>query len=226
MTTVGSRARGLPEEVAAYVRELILSGKVRPGEFLRLEPIAEAVGVSNTPVREGLLALRSEGFVKLVPRRGFMVETFTAEDVHDIFWAQGKLAGELAARAAKRITPEEIARLEEILDDYEKAVESGDEERIGALGHAFHRQVNLAAHSHRLALILGSIVQHLPNRFYAAIEGHVEATRQDHRKIIEALRSGDTREARKLTEGHLQESTKHLVELLRQRGLWDGRESA
>src|SRR3954471_2774177 len=79
-----ARRQQLPEEVAAYVRELILSGEVRPGDFLRLEPIAEAVGVSNTPVREGLLALRSEGFVKLVPRRGFMVETFTAEDVYDI----------------------------------------------------------------------------------------------------------------------------------------------
>src|SRR5262245_23408257 len=84
MAAVGSRSLGLPEEVAAYVRELILSGEVRPGDFLRLEPIAEAVGVSNTPVREGLLSLRSEGFVKLVPRRGFMVESFTPEDVYDI----------------------------------------------------------------------------------------------------------------------------------------------
>jgi DNA-binding GntR family transcriptional regulator len=221
MTTVGSRSRGLPEEVAAYVRELILSGEVRPGEFLRLEPIAEAVGVSNTPVREGLLALRSEGFVKLVPRRGFMVESFTEEDVYDIFWAQAKLAGELAARAAKRVTPEEIVALEKILDDYEKAVEADDNERIGDLGHAFHRQINRAAQSNRLALMLSSIVQHLPNRFYAAIEGHVEATRDDHRRLVEALKSGKAGEARKLTEGHILESPDHLIALLRRRGLWD-----
>ena len=50
---VSSRTQGLPDDVAAYVRELILSGEVRPGEFLRLEPIAEAVGVSNTPVQIG-----------------------------------------------------------------------------------------------------------------------------------------------------------------------------
>ncbi len=57
--------RQLPEEVASYVRELILSGQVKTGQFLRLEPIAEALGVSNTPVREGLLSLRAEGLIAL-----------------------------------------------------------------------------------------------------------------------------------------------------------------
>jgi DNA-binding GntR family transcriptional regulator len=220
MATIGTRAQALPEEVAAYVRELILSGEVRPGEFLRIEPIAEAVGVSNTPVREALLALRSEGFVKLVPRRGFMVESFTEEDIHDIFWAQAKLAGELAARAAKRMTAEEITQLEAVLEDYERAVDAKDDERVGELGHAFHRIINRASHSQRLALILSSIVQHLPNRFYANIEGHVEATRDDHRKMVAAMKTRNGREARKLMEAHLLESTGHLVDLLHRRGLW------
>jgi DNA-binding GntR family transcriptional regulator len=226
LVTAAGRTRGLPDEVATYVRELILSGQVRPGDFLRLEPIAEAVGVSNTPVREGLLALSSEGFVRLVPRRGFMVESFTIEDVTDIFWAQAKFAGELAARAAKRISEDEIDDLERINKDYAASVDSGDLERVGALGHEFHRRLNQAAHSQRLALILSSIVQHLPNRFYAEIEGHVEATRDDHDKIITALRKRDGRTARKLTEEHILESTSHLIDLLRSRGLWDEEKTA
>ncbi len=68
-----SRRQQLPEEVASYVREMIISGDVRAGDFLRIERIAEAVGVSTRPVREGLLTLRSEGFVELVPRRGLVV---------------------------------------------------------------------------------------------------------------------------------------------------------
>src|SRR3954467_2662346 len=115
----GSRRQQLPEEVAGYVRELIVSGQVRSGEFLRLEPIAEAVGVSNTPVREGLLTLRSEGFVQLVPRRGFVVSPFTRQDVRDLFWAQAQLAGELAARAATHISPAQISALEAIVDQFD-----------------------------------------------------------------------------------------------------------
>lgn len=210
----------MPDEVAAYVRELIFSGEVRPGEFLRLEPIAEAVGVSNTPVREGLLTLRSEGLVRLVPRRGFAVAQFSPEDVHDLFWAQAQLAGELAARAAKRITEEQIAALRETLEQYEKALEDDDEDRIGRHGHAFHRQINLAAASPRLALILGGIVQHLPNRFYAAIERSSAATRHDHADLFQAVSSGNSREARKLMEAHIVDRSDHLVDLLRRRGLW------
>jgi DNA-binding GntR family transcriptional regulator len=202
------RRQQLPEEVASYVRELIVSGEVQPGEFLRMEPIAEAVGVSNTPVREGLLLLRSEGFVKLVPRRGFMVASFTAQDIRDIFWVQAQLAGELAGRAAKRITPEQIARLERILEEYD---ETSDEERLADLGHAFHREINLAADSYRLALLLGSVVKQLPNRFYATIEGMVAASRDDHPKLVDALRKHQVRKARSLMEQHILERAEHLA---------------
>lgn len=211
----------LPDEVAAYVRELIFSGTVRPGEYLRLEPIADAVGVSNTPVREGLLRLRSEGFVRLVPRRGFAVERFGPEDVHDLFWAQAKLAGELAARAAKRITPEQLTALEETHERYEKSIALDDEEGVAKFGHSFHRQINLAADSHRLALLLASIVQHLPNKFYGSIERASATSGHGHPAILDAIRTRNGRLARRLIEEHIQERSEHLVELLREQGLWD-----
>lgn len=215
------RTPSLPEQVATYVRELIFSGQTRPGDFLRLEPIAEAMGVSNTPVREGLLALASEGFVRLVPRRGFIVEGFTPEDVYDLFWTQAELAGELAARAARRITPQEIGELEGVLADHEAAFRTGDEERIGRTGERFHRRVNRAANSPRLARILTDVAHHLPARFYASLEGHVQSTHQDHRELLEALRTGDAVRARALAEGHILESTDHLIALMRRRGLWE-----
>jgi DNA-binding GntR family transcriptional regulator len=212
-TKVGRRQQ-LPEEVAAYVREMILSGAVRPGDFLRMEPIAEAVGVSNTPVREGLLLLRSEGFVKLVPRRGFMVASFGAQDVRDIFWVQAQLAGELAARAAKRATPEQIEAMERIVAEYNDAVEAGDEDRVARLGHAFHREVNLAADSYRLASLLGSVVRQLPNSFYATIEGMVAKSAEAHPQILDALRNRQVRKARSLMEQHILERAEHLAQML------------
>jgi DNA-binding GntR family transcriptional regulator len=216
-----SRRQQLPEEVASYVRDLIISGAVKPGEFLRMERIAEQVGVSNTPVREGLLALKSEGFVQLVPRRGFVVAPFTQQDVRDLFWAQAQLARDLAARAAKKITPEQVARLEVNLEEFQKAVAAGDKERIADLGYAFHRQINMAADSHRLALLLGSVVNHLPNRFYASIEAQVSATGDEHPLLVEAMRQHDVRKARSLMEHHIMASADHLVDILEERGLWD-----
>lgn len=216
----------LPEEVATYVRGLIVSGAVRPGDFLRMEPIASVVGVSNTPVREGLLALRSEGFVRLVPRRGFVVAPFTQQDVHDLFWVQAQLAGELAGRAARNITPEQIARLESIMEQHVKALADSDEERIADLGHFFHREINLAADSRRLALLLGSVVKQLPNRFCATIEGRVAATQVEHPSLLDALRKHDARKARPLMERHIAQGAVHLIDFLEQRGLWGDQDLA
>lgn len=210
----------LPEEVAAYVRELIVSGAVKQGEFLRMERIAEAVGVSNTPVREGLLLLSSEGFVKQVPRRGFVVATFSPQDIHDLFWAQAVIGGELAARAAKMITPERLARLDAMNETYSEVAVLGDDDALIDLGHLFHREINLAAESPRLALIQGAVVRQLPNRFYAAIEGQILDSREEHPLIVEALRSQDSERARELTVNHIAGAADRLVDMLRQRGLW------
>jgi DNA-binding GntR family transcriptional regulator len=211
----------LPEEVAGYVRELIIDGAVRPGEFLRIESIAGAVGVSNTPVREGLLILRSEGLVELIPRRGFVVCPFSQQDVRDLFWAQAQLARELAARAARKIAPEQLAELEVILAQYEAAVAEGDENRIGDLGHFFHRRINLAADSYRLALLLSSAVRQLPNRFYAAIETQASARGDDHELLLDALRRRDARKAKSLMERHILARGEYLIEILEHRGLWN-----
>lgn len=218
--TPGDKRKQLPEEVAAYVRELVITGEVSAGEFLRMEPIAEAVGVSNTPVREGLLLLQSEGFVQLVPRRGFVVAPFTPGDIEDIFWAQARLGGELAARAAKQITPAAIARLEANIEDYERAAETGDTDALAELGHLFHREVNLAAGSRRLALLLGSVVKQLPNQFYVTIEGQVDNSRTEHPLLLDALKRGDARKARSVFEKHIQGGATRLIETLKERGMW------
>lgn len=210
----------LPEEVASYVRELIISGTAKQGEFLRMERIAEAVGVSNTPVREGLLLLSSEGFVKQVPRRGFVVAGIAPQDIQDLFWAQAVMSGELAARAAAKMNPEQLARLEAINEQQAEAAIQGDEEALTDLGHLFHREVNIAAESPRLALLLGTMVKQLPNRFYAAIEGQLLDSREEHPHITEALRANDAELARKLTVNHIAGAADRLIEMLQQRGLW------
>jgi DNA-binding GntR family transcriptional regulator len=210
----------LPEEVAAYVRGLIVSGTVQPGEFLRMEPIAAAVGVSNTPVREGLLTLRSEGFVRLVPRRGFVVAPFAQQDVHDLFWAQAQFAGELAARAATRITSEQMERLLAIHKLHEQAMADGDVDRVSDLGHEFHRVINRAADSHRLALMLNSMVKQLPSGFYVTIEGHLAATANKHRRLVAALRKHDAERARSIMEAHVLEGAQYLIETLEERGIF------
>lgn len=220
---VGGPRQQLSDDVATYVRELIVSGKARPGEFIRTEPISEALGISNTPVREGLLLLSGEGFIELAPRRGFVVSAFSRQDVHDIFWAQATLAAELTARAAKRISNDQLDYLAQLLADHQKAIKTkaGAEESI-ALAHEFHRTINLAANSRRLAMLLGSIVKQLPNDFYNSIEGHAEETLDVHPRILDALRKRRGKAAGALMQEHIMSGADGLIAMLERRGMWQG----
>ncbi len=215
------KTQRLSEDVAGNIRELIVSGQLMPGEFIRTEPLAEAIGISNTPVREGLLLLRSEGFIELVPRRGFMVSSFTRDDVRDLFWVQATLAAELTERAARNMSDAQLDELARLVAEHDEAVRAGrDREHIDALGHRFHKAINLASGSRRLTLLLGGIVRQLPNRFYSEIEGHLDETVRDHPAILAALQKRRGQEAGELMRHHLLSGADPLIATLEGLGVW------
>ena len=83
----------LSQVVATNLREQIISGKLKSGQFLRIDAIAKSLHVSMTPVREGLLMLQSESFVRLLPRRGFIVNSFNKDDLLDLCSVENAHAG-------------------------------------------------------------------------------------------------------------------------------------
>lgn len=210
----------LSQTVAIYVRELIISGKVRRGEFLRIESIAKAMQISSTPVREGLLLLQLEGFVRLSPRRGFMVVGVSRQDVLDIFWAQAVLAGELAARAALHASDAQKDEINRLLRAHAAAVKSQDEAVYTRLGHQFHRAINIASGAQRLAILLGTLTKQLPNRFYGMMEGQVQGALDYHPQIEAAIQASNAESARDLMRDHIMQGGQFLVEYLEAQGIW------
>ena len=192
------------------MRDLIVAGKLRGGNFIRPEGIAQSLGISATPVREGLLELRTQGLVKQEPRRGYVVASLTGDDIRDVFVGQALLAGELAARAVKRSDAEAIARLERLHADLEAAAERDDHDELEELNFRFHRAVNLLADSPKLAWLLGVSLSYVPARFHPTIDGWPAASVQDHREVLEAFRHGSARAARSSMTRHIE----HAGELL------------
>ena len=158
----------LSDDVAVHVRNVIMSGGVRPGEFIRLDETAAELGVSVTPVREALLTLRGEGLVELVPHRGYVVAPLSRDDVNDVFWLQGRIAEELAGRAVDHVDDEALAELTAINDRLRQAVELGDAVRIEELEFAFHRIINRLAGARKLSWFLLGATRYTPVHFYSA----------------------------------------------------------
>jgi DNA-binding GntR family transcriptional regulator len=207
----GFSRRQLSDEVASYVRELIMSGHLQPGDFIRQERIADELELSATPVREGLLSLKGEGFVQLKPRRGFVVAPLSASDVRDLFTAQALLAGELVARATARMGAADLGELNDVHAALRKAAEAGDGERVESLNHDFHRRINLAADAPRLAWMLSISARFAPRRFFATIPGWSRASAQDHAAIIKATTGRDADAARAAMMRHVENAGELLA---------------
>jgi DNA-binding GntR family transcriptional regulator len=188
---------------AAHVRALVISGELPPGTQVRPETIGEELGISTTPAREGLQLLRAEGFLDLVPQKGFQVAPLTGGDIRDLFRAQALLAGELAALAARNAAPGDIAELEALHHELLAAAARQDTELLEEKNHAFHRQLNHLAGARKLLWVLGLTTRYVPRRFYASIAGWPQATAEDHGRILEAVKAGDVDAARRAMEQHL-----------------------
>ncbi|TFV63802.1 GntR family transcriptional regulator [Geodermatophilus sp. DF01-2] len=201
----------LSDEAAAYVRELVLTGQLKAGEFLRVERLAEELDMSATPVREGLLALRGEGFVELAPRRGFVVAELSEEDVRDLFWVQAQIAGELAARATRRMGAEQLDRLGTLQAELVEALARDDLDEVERCNHAFHRVLNLAAAAPKLTWLLRTATRYVPQRFYHRVGGWPDASLHDHAAILDGLRLADPDAVRLAMEKHIAHAGELLI---------------
>ncbi|MPZ59864.1 MAG: FCD domain-containing protein [Propionibacteriales bacterium] len=180
-----------------------MSGSLRPGDFVRLEKIADELGVSATPVREGLHALRGEGFLTFEPRRGFVVAPLSPSDIQDLYLVQANIAGELAARAAIAATPATVAGLRELQAELDQATCDGRAEDVLELNWQIHREINRLAGSPKLSFLLSVAVRYVPQPFFATIEGWVSAAVHDHAHVFDAIERNDPAAARSAMEKHI-----------------------
>jgi DNA-binding GntR family transcriptional regulator len=208
----------LSDLAAAHVRELIVSGKLRAGEFIRPETVAEELGISATPAREGLLLLQTEGFLTVEPRRGFSVSALSSEDIRDVYEAQALLGGELTARAAGVITAGQLAELEALQADIEQAAADRDYDAVERLNHRFHETVYRIAGSRKMRWLIKATLPYSPRKFFAEVEGWPEASAHDHRAVIEHLRAGAAEDARSAMAQHIRKAGALLAEHLAARG--------
>lgn len=211
----------LSEEIAAYLREMIMSGQLAAGEQIYVDALGKEFDTSATPAREALLALRGEGFIHMEPRKGFKIASLTRRDVADLYSVQSYIAGELAARAAADADKELTETLNQTQELMRKAAAKEAADEVEHLNFEFHRAINRAAESPKLTWLLGVVVRYVPRRFYALIPGWMDASVKDHDAIIEAFGDHDADRARTTMSAHINHASKLLEDHLERNGFWD-----
>lgn len=228
--TSPGRSPQLPDRIALVLRDRILSGELRPGTFLRMDRIAAELGVSHTPVREALAALRAEDMVHAVPRRGFVVAELTRSDIADLFEVQADLTGELAARTARWLAPGDLDRFRTLaarVADVAGSIPAGAEPDalypLVSAEHRLHAEINRAAESRKLAWLAGRSSHYLPAHFYAGSPAWRAAALDAHTTLLDALASGDPEATRSAMRRHVLDGRDLLLAHLDSVGMWPDR---
>ncbi len=183
---------------AAYERlkELIVGGRLQPGEHLSEPALAGSLGVSRTPVREALQRLAQEGLVEVQPGRGARVRTLTPAEVAEVYEVRALIEGEAARRAAGRCDEAGLARLEEALAELEGASPSDYAAQIAADAR-FHSLLVAAAGNGVLERLFHDLDSALAlTRQYSRDLNQTPETRQQHHAITAAIRRRDPEAAR------------------------------
>lgn len=212
----------LTEQMAGEIRQRILSGDLAVGAQLPNElQLAEQYGVSRAVVREAIRILAQEGLVEV--RRGLgtfaidgtsealrgslglMMSINQSEGSFDLVEVREVLEPEIAAKAAERATPEEIAALREIVQIMDENIDNG--EVFVKQDLLFHLTLAQATHNLLFPKLIEPIVDLLfeQRRGTFQVSGSAERGQVHHRQIVEAVSQGNSEVARAAMREHLEQ---------------------
>lgn len=181
------------DRVYTHVKAAIFDRTYEGGSLLTEGEIADAVGVSRTPVREALLRLQAEGLVKLYPKKGALVLPVSAQEVEDVLEARALVetftAGRAFARRASLVTT-----LQPLLDEMDRHRDGGDPRALVEADRAFHAAIVEVAGNAVLARFYGGLRDRQLCMGVAAMRAEPEWMAQvvdEHAAILNALAEGD-----------------------------------
>ncbi len=195
MTTLPLAPRALYEEVAESLRQRIFNRELAPGSWIDELKIAEAFGISRTPLREALKVLAAEGLVTMKVRRGAYVTEVSEQDLAEVYHLLSLLESDAAGTVAAKANPAELAELQALHQQLEAAVAPGqqDREQFFRINEQFHmRLLDIANNrwSRQMVVDLRKVMK--LNRHNSLLKsGRIEESLAEHRRLMAALAQRD-----------------------------------
>ncbi len=184
--------RTLREKVAELLREAIIQQKISPGERITELEIASRYGLSRTPIREAFRQLESEGFLKIIPRKGAVVAELNEKDVQDFYEIKAVLEGYAARIVAEKITEDEIARLERLNRKMKECAAKMDVAGLTRHYNDFHNFILELCGNDKITTVISNLVQQFMRfRFFVSSSSSLSEIHADHDEIIAAFKIHD-----------------------------------
>lgn len=219
--------RPLRLRVVEALREAIGSGALKPGQRIVEQDLAEQLGVSRLPIREAIRQLEHEGLIESIPHKGAVVATVGERDIREMFSLRDALETLAAELVAQRASPDEVHRLQAIVDQMRVESERRDFERLFEIDTEFHTQLCTFSRHGRLVkhwnLVYGqwqaldSLMDEAPILAGLPDEHPIILTLRDfarsHQAIVDAIRVGDVDSARAAMQAHMEEAQQSTLDI-------------
>ncbi|MFC2080055.1 GntR family transcriptional regulator [Bacteroidota bacterium] len=203
-------------QVYQQIRNMILSGELKPGEKLPQEKIADQLGVSRMPLHKAFVRLEEEFLVESIPRRGIFIRKHDLREIIEAFECREGLEGIAARRAAENLSENDIDYLEELFSPFSKDMPI-DTFRYQEADQKFHEAI-IQFSGNRIMHKLNRIGNVLIGTYPKGIILPLEESLEDHANIIQAFRSRDIQKAEELIRLHSRKAINILNEELIQEG--------
>ena len=215
---------GIPDSIVKQVKRLISMGHLNPGDRLPGErELMKKFKVSRSSIRQALQTLEAVGYVKVIPGKGTFIQAFSENAVSlmepiMLPWAEGNekqvrellevrliLETEAAALAAKRASQDDLDLIYSALEYIVNAHSSGQLNEMVAANIAFHRSIAQATGNSLIVTLTDSITATMRDlsSFALRISGGTSSSVDEHRRVYEAIASGDPQAARAEIDNHI-----------------------
>lgn len=208
MATEHIASKALYEEVAELLRQRIYSRELAPGSWIDELKLAQAYGISRTPLREALKLLASEGLVTMKLRRGAYVTEVSERDLKEVYHLLGLLEADGAADAASKATDQQIDELQALHQQLERLAQDKTPKRdqFFAVNQQFHqRLLEIGDNQWRQQLVndLRKVMK-LSRQHSLLKPGRIAESLAEHRLLMSALTDRDPIASRQCMQTHFE----------------------
>ncbi|WP_267241740.1 GntR family transcriptional regulator [Streptomyces sp. PR69] len=200
-----SRQPAAADRVYVHIKQGVLDRRYKGGTLLTEGELAQAVGVSRTPVREALLKLEVEGLIKLYPKKGALVLAVSAQEIADVVETR-LLVEEFAVRKAVPAPAALLLRLQELLDEQKQRAEAGDLSAVAATDRCFHAEIVRHAGNEILSKLYDQLRDRQLRMGVAMMQAQPDRVAKnitEHAEILGRLKQGDAEGAAECVRLHL-----------------------
>jgi len=202
--------RPAPLRESAYeaLTQMIIAGRLEPGQHLVEVELARMLGVSRQPVREALQRLHNEGWVDLRPGYGAMVHVPAEDEVDQLLNVRTVLESEAARLAAGRATPEAISELREMCATGTRMVKEGDIDGAVRVNGEFHRYIAELSGNRFIADFAAQVDRRVRWYYTPVAPARGQASWREHARLITAIAEHDQDKASKVMHEHTERTRK------------------